>query len=212
MSHGKGGVTPRRYDMSGRAEAVAATRARIVAAAMRLHSERGVLVTNWDDIAREAGVSAATTYRHFPSLAELIPPCARTVFDLIQPPTLEVASRQFAALPTAAGRFEHLVRKSSHCYARGEGWLHAAHRERDFVPELDEALRIMEKSLSVLVRAAARQPIAPDVQRVLSVLCDFPLWKSLVDAGLSRRKAEDVIVALVRAELARAGLEAKEES
>ncbi len=167
--------------------------------------------TTWDDIAREAGVSTATVYRHFPSLAELVPVCARTVFDLIQPPSLEVASRQFAALRTAAERFEHLVRNSSHCYARGEGWLHAAHRERDFVPELDHALQIIEKSLSVLVRAAAGHPIPRDLHRVLFVLCDFPLWRSLVAAGLSRRSAEDVIVSLVRAELARAALDPEEE-
>jgi AcrR family transcriptional regulator len=196
--------------MGARAEAVASTRAEIVSAAMKLHTERGVVATSWDDVAREAGVSTATVYRHFPSLAELVPGCARTVFDLIQPPTLEQASRQFAALRTAAARFEHLVRASSHCYTRGEGWLHAAHRERDFVPELDRALRIMEDSLWVLVRAAAGGPLSRHVQQVLFVLCDFPLWKSLVDAGLSRRSAEDVIVRLVAAEVARAGLDPEE--
>lgn len=198
--------------MGARAESVASTRSRIVTAAMKLHEERGVVATSWDDVAREAGVSTATVYRHFPSLGELVPACARTVFDLIQPPTLEQAGTQFAALPTAAARFERLVRVSSHCFARGKGWLHAARRERDFVPELDQALRIIEDSLWVLVRAAAGGSLSRHVHRALFVLCDFTLWKSLVDVGLSRRSAEDVIVRLVRAEVAHAGLDPEEGS
>lgn len=203
-------MTPRRYEMGARARAMAETRARIVQAAMDLHAEKGVLVTNWEDIARRAEVSTATVYRYFPSLAELVPECGRRVFDLIQPLTLQVASRQFAALPSAAGRFEHLVRNSCLCYSRGEGWLHAAHRERDFVPELDATLRIIQDSLWVLVQAAAGAPLHKDDQRALFVLCDFPLWKSLRRTGLTLRKTEDFLVQLTLAEVARIGLDPKE--
>ncbi|MCU1365599.1 MAG: hypothetical protein JWN39_1238, partial [Ilumatobacteraceae bacterium] len=73
--------------MGARAEAVGKSRAAIVAAARELHAERGLVATSWDDIAERAGVSTATVYRHFPSLAELVPACAQTVFALIQPLT-----------------------------------------------------------------------------------------------------------------------------
>jgi hypothetical protein len=45
------------------------------------------------------------------------------------------------------------VRASCHCYAAGEGWLYAAQRERDFVPELPAALEVIKDTLRVLVVA-----------------------------------------------------------
>lgn len=201
-------MSPRRYHMGTRSDAVARTRAAIVAAARDLHAERGLAATSWDDIADRAGVSAATVYRHFPSTRELVPACARTVFDLIQPPTLEQAGATFAALGSAGDRFEHLVRQSCHCYAQGAGWLHAAHRERDFSAELDGALRIMEDSLRVLVTAAAGRHLSKADHAVLFVLCNFPLWWSLTVTGLPARAVEDALVRLVRAEIDRIGIDA----
>lgn len=200
-------MSPRRYRMTARAAAVAQTRSRIIEAAKALHTERGVVATGWDDVAERAGVSAATVYRHFPSLAELVPACARSVFDLIKPPTMAEAEVQFAGLERPAERLERLVRESCHCYAAGEGWLHAAQRERDFVPELSAALEVIEGTLRVLVVAAAGRPLAAGNHGVLFVLCDFPFWKSLIDAGLAGQEAEDTIVRLVRAEAARMGLD-----
>jgi len=193
--------------MAARADAVARTRAAIVAAARDLHTERGLVATSWEDIADRAGVSTATVYRHFQSLAELVPACARTVFDIIQPPTLEQAAATFGVLDEPGGRFEHLVRSSCHCYAAGAGWLHAAHRERDFVPELDAALQIVEDSLRVLIAAAAGRRLPKSDHSLLFVLCDFPMWWSLTAAGLSARAVEDALVRLVRAEVARIGLD-----
>lgn len=196
-------MSPRRYRMGARSDAVAVTRARIVEAAMRLHTQEGVLATGWDDIAQAAGLATATVYRHYPSLTELVPACAREVFDLIRPPTLEEASVQFAAMGRPADRFEHLARESCHCYRRGEGWLHAAHRERDFVPELAAALTLIQDTLHVLVEAAAERPLDKARHARLFTLCDFPFWRSLRDAGLSYPATEGSVVDLVRAEAER---------
>lgn len=197
--------------MGARADGVARTRDAIVVAARDLHTERGLIATSWEDIAERAGVSAATVYRHFASLAELVPACARTVFDLIQPMTPAQASATFGALERAGDRFEQLVRYSAHCYNAGAGWLHAAHRERDFVPELDTALEVIEGSLRVLVTAAAGRPLTKPDHGVLFVLCNFPFWWSLRAAGLPARTVEDVMVRVVRTEAARIGLDPGEE-
>ena len=103
-------MSPRQYSMGARAEAAAKTRAAIVLAARQLHAERGLVATSWDDIADRAGVSKATVYRHFPSLAELVPACAETVFDLIQPLTPEQAAGAFASMDRAVDRYEHIAR------------------------------------------------------------------------------------------------------
>jgi AcrR family transcriptional regulator len=198
-------MAARRYRMTARSAAVEATRASLVHAAMRLHETQGVLPTSWDDIAAAAGVSTATAYRHFPSLAELVPACARVVFDIIGPPTVEEASVQFATMADAADRFEHLARESCHCYRRGEGWLHAAHRERDFVPELDRALTLIQDTLHVLVDAAAGRRPTRQQHAALFTVCDFPFWKSLVDNGMGYAAAEATVVRTARRESARLG-------
>jgi AcrR family transcriptional regulator len=198
--------------MDARAAATAATRDAIVAAAMRLHVRTGVLGTSWHAIAREAGVSPATVYRHFPTSSDLIPACARQVFDLVRPPSPDEAGVQFAAMDDAADRFEHLARESAHCYERGEGWLHAAHRERDFDPDLDAAVTLVQDSLHVLVDAAAGRRLPQHAHALLFTLCDYPFWKSLVDAGLPHRAAERALVALVRTEAARLGPSTRESS
>lgn len=185
--------------MTARSDAVAETRAAIVAAATQLHTEQGVVSTSWEDIASASGVSVATVYRHFPSLRDLVPACAQVVFDIIRPPTPDEAAVQFESMPAAEDRFEHLARESCHCYRRGEGWLHAAHRERDFVPELDAALSLIQDTLHVLVRAAAEgRRLDRRSGAVLFTLCDFPFWKQLVDQGTSYRVAEEIVVGLVR--------------
>ena len=201
-------MSPRQYTMGARAEAAARTRAAIVLAARQLHAERGLVATSWDDIADRAGVSKATVYRHFASLAELVPACAQTVFDLIQPLTPEQAASTFASMERAADRFEHVVRSSAHCYQAGADWLHAAHRERDFVPELELAMGVIEDSLRQLVTTAAGRRLTKADHAQLFVLCDFPLWWSLSSSGLSDRATEEAMVRLVHAEVERIGLDA----
>lgn len=200
-------MSPRQYTMGARAEAAARTRLTIVTAARQLHAERGLVATSWDDIADRAGVSKATVYRHFPSLAELVPACAQTVFDLIQPLTPEEAAGRFATLERAGDRYELIVRSSAHCYRAGADWLHAAYRERDFVPELETSMRVIEDSLHELITAAAGRRITKDDHIQLFVLCDFPLWWSLSSSGLSDRATEEAMVRLVLAEVARIGLD-----
>ena len=190
-------MAPRRYDMGARASAVAETRARIVSAAMALHAERGVQATRWEEIAERAGVSTATMYRHFPSLRELVPACARTVFDLITPITLEQATAKFTELDDASERLRFLVRANVHCYGKGEAWLHAAYRERDFFPELHAALQLIEDSVRALVLAAARRRLGRAEEATLFTLLNFPFYGSLRAAGLDARAAEKVLARLV---------------
>src|SRR5690348_12102331 len=190
-------MAPRRYDMGARADAVSETKTRIIAAAMDLHAKRGVQATRWEEIAEQAGVSIATMYRHFPSLKELVPACARTVFDVIAPLTVEQATVKYAKLDDPSDRLAFLVKANVHCYGRGEQWLHAAYRERDFIPELDTALRIIEDSGRALIEAAMQRRLGKVEEATLCTLLDFPFYKSLRSAGLDPRAAEKVIARLV---------------
>lgn len=190
-------MAPRRYEMGARADAVAETKERIVTAAMALHAKRGVQATSWEEIAERAGVAVATMYRHFPSLKELVPACARTVFDLIAPLTVEQATAKFAKLEDTGARLAFLARANVHCYGKGEDWLHAAYRERDFIPELDAALRIIEDSGRALVEAAVQRRLGRAEEATLVTVLAFPFYKSLRSTGLDARAAEKVLTRLV---------------
>jgi AcrR family transcriptional regulator len=191
-------LSPRRYQMGEREQAFGLTRARIVDAAKKLHAERGLLATGWDDIARVAGVSSVTVYRHFRSLHELIPACALSFVDEIRPMTVEEATVAFADLIDPRARLQRLVMSNCDCYERGEGWMNAATREAELIPELGEVVAAQQLTLERLIRAALEggRP-AENMVATLRAIIDFPFWKSLRNAGLSADEAKTTILGLV---------------
>jgi AcrR family transcriptional regulator len=197
---------PRRYRMSTRLTAVKETQTRIVEAAKALHANQGVQGTSFEEIAERAGVAQATVYRHFPSLDDLIPACARTI-QVLRPLTDEDMANLFHGRPQAWQRFEWIIRGTCECYARDGGWLQAARREGDLIPALSEVVGVQQESLRSLVRAALLGSEAGERSvQVLAALIDFPLWKSLLDMGLSATDATNQIVELVRDQLMKENL------
>lgn len=193
--------------MGARGEAVERTRRRIIEVAKELHSEQGVLPTSYEEIAERAGVVPATVYRHFPTLADLIPACARSV-HVLQPVTDEVAAGVFGRMRRPSQRLEWLIRGTCACYERDGDWLHAARREGDLIPALGEVVRVQEENLRLLVSAALQGTGADErLASVVAALIDFPLWKSLRNAGLSESEAAAQIVDLVRGQLGAANIQ-----
>jgi AcrR family transcriptional regulator len=66
----------RKYELKARAESQELTRQRIAKAAAELHEEVGPAETTVAEIARRAGVSRLTVYKHFPDNAALYPACS----------------------------------------------------------------------------------------------------------------------------------------
>src|SRR3954468_24598155 len=66
----------RKYELKARAESRERTRRRIAQAAAELHEEVGPAETSVAEIARRAGVSRLTVYKHFPDNAALYPACS----------------------------------------------------------------------------------------------------------------------------------------
>ncbi|TMF85491.1 MAG: TetR family transcriptional regulator [Chloroflexi bacterium] len=194
---------PRRYQMATRERAVQETRQRIIDAAISLHAQRGVIATNWEEIAEGAGVSTATVYRHFPSLGELVPACARTAFEAgASLPTPAQAAAAFAGLTRPAPRIERLIRESCRCYELGAGWLAAARRDAKSVPALDRAVRLQDRVLGVLIQTALGDAfVDAQTMSVIKALIDFPFWKALTDAGVATETVPQVINDLVRSRL-----------
>ncbi len=189
---------PRRYRKHKRAEAVEQTRRRILEATMELHGERGILATSWEDIARRAGVSVATVYRHFPSLDELVPACGALTEEYLGSPTPELAATLFSDAATLPERVERLVRELTEYYERAAVDFQVCRREAHLLEPLREWLEEQDRTREVLVREALR-PLAPDERTVAVVqaLTAFGVWDALIEAGVPKDNAPGIIHKLV---------------
>lgn len=197
---------PRKYRMKSRLASIKETQDRIVEAAKELHAEQGIQGTSYEEIAEQAGVAQATVYRNFPSLEDLIPACARSIV-VLQPITPDDIANLFQGRPLPVQRLEWVIRGTCECYARDGDWLNAARREGELIPALVEVIQTQRESLKTLVQAALEGTGASERSvQVLAALIDFPLWKSLRDAGLTSTEATSQVLELVWDQLAKENL------
>lgn len=161
---------------------------------MHLHGEQGIIGTSWEDIARRAGVSLATVYRHFPSLNELVPACGAMAEGFMRPPAPEQAETLFGGVDALPERIERLVEELCAFYERGGGALLLAKREGHMVEPLAAWAGKLDRTREILVRAALR-PADLDERtiQVLDALVSFSVWQALIEAGVSHSKAPHVI-------------------
>ena len=179
--------------MSRRAASRNETRNRIVEATAKLHGERGVLGTTWQDIAREADVSVSTVYAHFPSLDELLPACGQLVMSLVRPPT---AGDAYEIIGNAHGTRERLLRVARALfsfYERGGPHIEVDLRERQ-LPGMREWEESQRTTVAALVRAALidEAPTAASV-RLISAFFDLPTYKALRTRGVTTKRAAETV-------------------
>jgi AcrR family transcriptional regulator len=182
--------------MRRRAESVGETRRRIVEATVRLHGTLGPRATTISAIAREAGVTRLTVYRHFPDESALYGACSALWL-----------SRQVLPDPAAWARIGDPAERlraglrDLYRFYRGAGAM--LERIRGEEGELPEERRRMLRDTDVhhhdvLLGAFA---VAGRRRRRVSALIghavSFWTWRSLcVTEGLSDREAADAMTAL----------------
>ena len=109
---------PRRYTMARRDEVKAETRARIVAATVRLYREVGVDGATVAVVARAADVAPATVRNHFPSPTDLADAAAEAILA-------EVGMPDASILDGVAGhpeRLDRLLVEVAAFFERSTGW------------------------------------------------------------------------------------------
>ncbi len=179
-------MSPRKYNMSKRAAAVAQTRQRIVDATLELHGEQGIAATSWDDIAARAGVGVGTVYRHFPSLDELIPACGEITMQVVALPAPAAVRALFEDAMEPAQRIERLVGEAFTIYERGAPQLRAIRREADVHPRVGQERDQLDAALSALVDTALGPLDATAQDRALArAMVDLNTWEALRDHGLA---------------------------
>jgi AcrR family transcriptional regulator len=170
----------RNYRLNERAKAQDETRERIVQATMALHDEQGVAATSFTDVARRAGIGAATVYRHFATIDALVAACGAHVWAEMRPPVPELATAVFEGVVGRPARLLRLVDELDAFYHRGALRLHKAAADREAVPGLDEFLKAVEAGVVDLVREAVKGEELPELAIALLIsLTEFPVWQSL---------------------------------
>jgi AcrR family transcriptional regulator len=174
--------------MDKRRAAVEETRQRILEATLALHSEKGILGTSWQDIARRADVSVGTVYKHFPSLDELVPACGELMYAITRPPSLEEAPEIFAGASSLEERMGRLVSELFDFYERGASYIETDFQERQ-LPMVQEWEAHMRATIAGLAREAL-QPVGPDEDTVqaVSALVDFSTFKSFLDRDIQKEQ------------------------
>jgi AcrR family transcriptional regulator len=192
----------RRYELKERAESQERTRQRIAKAAAELHEEVGPAETTVAEIARRAGVSRLTVYKHFPDNAALYPACS--AHHLSEHPLPDFGSALAPEDPTE--RTRSLLRTVYGGWYRAQRpMMRNLQRDRRLDPALDEFMRAnSDAALGGLADAlAAGFELEADrearVRSMARVALDFWTWERLTGEGLDDDEAAALITEAVAA-------------
>jgi AcrR family transcriptional regulator len=185
------------YQMRRRAESVAETRRRIVEATVHLHGTLGPRATTVSAIAREAGVTRLTVYRHFPDESALYGACSALWLSRQVPPD----PAAWARIDDPAERLRAGLRDLYRFYRGGEAMLERIRGEEQDLPEEQrQGLRGVDAHhREILAEAfAVSGGRRRRVRALIGHAISFWTWRSLcVTEGLSDRQAADAMTALV---------------
>ncbi len=196
-------MSPRKYEMTHRATAVAQTRRRIVEACYEEHADHGIAGASLERIAGRAGVGIGTVYRHFPAYEELVMACGAITFERLALPTEEQVREIFSGRISKRHRIERLVNETFGFYARGPEAIRNVREECALLPHLlDEPNRMIEAALDMLTRIAlAPYDLTPRQLATVRALLDFDSWRAL-----RRREIKDDAAVTAAAEVLEAWL------
>ena len=183
--------------MRRRAENIGETRRRIVEATVHLHGTLGPRATTVSAIAREAGVTRLTVYRHFPDEPTLYGACSALWLSRQVPPD----PAAWARIHDPAQRLRAGLRDLYRFYRGGEAMLERIRSEEENLPEEHrQGLHAVDAHhREILVEAFAisgrrRWRVGALVGHATS----FWTWRSLcVTEGLSDRQAAEAMTTLV---------------
>jgi AcrR family transcriptional regulator len=190
----------RKYELKARAESRERTRRRIAKAAAELHEKVGPAATTVAEIARRAGVSRLTVYKHFPDNASLYEACSAHYRAEHPLPDLEPAlaiedpvDRVRSVLALVYGEF----------YRETQRMIRNLSRDRGFDPALDA---LMEKTRDAFLDWLAGElaggfepPSGDQLRAIIGLALDFWTWDRLTGEGLDDDEAASVMTDAVAA-------------
>lgn len=195
----------RKYELKQRAAEMAATRLRIIEAAVELHGTIGPTRTTLTAVAEHAGVQRHTVYRHFPTEADLFGACSSHYLATNPWPDLE----RWRAIDDPHQRLAQALEELYAYYERTETMFSNVLRDAELVealrPTLEPFQAYLAEATEILTagwptRGRRRHVLAAALRHAI----DFQTWRSLAaDRPLTRTEAIELITALVEAAAAR---------
>ena len=183
-------MAPRAYSMERRSAHIAATRERVLDAAMAAYAARGIRATSMTDVARAADVAPGTVLNHFPTADALVTAVLERITRSLEPPD----ARIFRGARSRGVRVRRLVDGLFAFYDRGNPWFAILRGEFDEVPALRAAEAAVWASVEPLYGQALGSVAADDLIRgaVLGLTSPATLG-ALREAGLSLDDASRVV-------------------
>jgi AcrR family transcriptional regulator len=189
-------IKNRKYELKARAERQERTRQRIAKAAAELHEKVGPAATTVAEIARRAGVSRLTVYKHFPDNAGLYPACSAHYlaehplpdFDAALAPEHPV-DRVRSVLDAVYGGW----------YRRSRRMMRNLQRDRRSDPALDEFMGAnSDAALGGIADAlaagfAVEGDRATRLRSLIRVALDFWTWERLASEGMDDEAAAELM-------------------
>lgn len=192
----------RKYELKARAEGQERTRQRIAKVAAGLHEEVGPAETTVAEIARRAGVSRLTVYKHFPDNAALYPACSAHYASEHPLPDFAAAlapedpvDRVRSLLGTVYGDL----------YRERQGMMRNLYRDRHLDPALDE---FMGDNLDVAIAGFADALVAAfeieadrtaRLRSLIALALEFWTWDRLTGEGMDDDAAAELMTDAIAA-------------
>lgn len=183
----------RAYNIETRRKQQVELKASIAAATVELHAAKGAIATSYADIAKHAGVSLPTVYKHFPTMNELLQGCTSHV--IAKAP--QFPSEEILAAPDLPAVAELLVAAMEQQHLHFEPWFTwREDRVLPFLAELSEGFRKMQSAfLTKLLAQHLGKGVRHEMVAGWESILSFDLWHRLVRShGLPRPAARRVLV------------------
>src|SRR5262249_10961271 len=181
----------RTYTLRRRAEQQAATRQRIVEAAVDLHARLGPARTTLSMIAEGAGVQRHTLYAHFPDERSLFLACSGLVFERDPPPD----AAAWRTIGNPRGRLRQGLTAIYGWYTRNAELLACVRRDAEQHALTREIAELRLGPYMAAYRAVLGAELGARQRAVLGLALSFFTWRTLVrEDGLAPDAAVDAMV------------------
>src|SRR3954449_733544 len=176
----------RKYELRARAESQERTRQRIAEVAAGLHGGAAPAATTVAEIARRAGVSRLTVYKHFPDFEPLFAACQAHFLDTSPLPHFAAALQLAEPQDRVRGVLEALYS----WFSITDPMTANVQRDRHAVPELNALLerttdiRMNELAGELAAGLKARGKRAERLHATLRLALDVFTWRRLRAEGL----------------------------
>jgi len=193
---------PRAYTLKRRAERQAATRQRIVDAAIELHQTVGPAATTVSDVAERAGVGRVTVYRHFPDELALAAACSGCYFERNPAPDVD----GWRSIADAYARLATGLREAYAYHRATEAMMTRVLADARDHPVMAPYHALWQRATDVLLEPWRLRGRRRALSRAgIALALRFETWRTLVrDEGLTDEQAVEVALRLA-CERARGG-------